>query len=524
MAEVRTNEVSLIYTIETSIGVAGTSWRRLEPNEINSFGATIETKARRPISNVRGRRKGVVTKLTSEPEIVADLTMASLEDFLEGFMFSEFANVEFDLTHPKVKGSALNATGTGYAFGAALSTFTNGTLLAGKMVFAGGGAITLVYAKGYLLSANNGLKALNADVTAASTEVTVSGLSAETAPANAKVWVAGLRTDDLTLTISGSTATLVSAGDVTNLATYGLRAGQYIHIGSGATNGTVQNAYSSNNVFGYARITSISGGTLNLDKLDSNLTGGPHSPATIDVMFGRFSRNVAVDANSDDNRYLSRSYQMEAAWPNLGGAGITQYEYAIGNVPNELAMEEPMEDIITGKWSFVGLDSETPVTSPRKTGASAALSPIRVAGLGSMTGLASITTNLVSSVSDVCFKDITLSIKNNASPEGCLGELAAHNVNTGAFEISLEGQMLFTSAAIISAVRNNTTVTWAEILFNEDGAAAFDVPSMTIGDGSRELPQDETVRVNLAGESFTDATLGYDMGVSLFVGTPSIRP
>lgn len=524
MSRVNTNFVSLRYTIETSLGVAGTSWRLLEPNDITSYGATIETVARRPISTVRGRRKGVQTKLSSEPAFEADLTMASLDDFLEGFMFSEFANVEFDLTVPKVKNGALNVTTTGYAFGAALSTFTNGALLAGKMVFAASGAITLVQAKGYALAANNGLKALNADVTAASTEVTVTGLATETAPAGAKLFVAGVRNDDLTLTISGLTATLVSAADVTNWATFGLRAGQFIHIGSGTALGAVQNAYASNAVFGYARITSISGGTLNLDKLDPNITGGPHaSGTTIDVMFGRFSRDVTVDSAADDSRFLERSYQLEASYPNLGGVGVTEFEYAVGNFANELSLKLSLQDKAVATWGFVGTNSEA-VTATRKTGASTAVAPVRTVAVGTMTNLPILTTTLASAVTDVCFQDLTLGIKNNMATQSCLGKFAPDAVNSGLFEVNLEGQMLFENKSITNAIRGYTTVTSSVAVANEDGAAMFDIPSMTFGDGSREFPVDESVKVNIKGESFTDTTFGYNLGVSLFANVPTIRP
>jgi len=523
MSRVSTNNVSLRYVIETSLEVAPTTgWRLTEPNAINAYGEAISTVARRPISNVRGRRKGTVTDAVSGVEFEGDLTMSSFEDFIEGFVFSEYANVEFDFTHPKVKGSALNATATGYAFGAALSTFTNGTLLAGKMVFAASGAITLVYARGYLLAANNGLKALNADVTGASTEVTVSGLSVETAPANARVEVAGLRTDDLTLTITGSTATLVSAGDITDWSTYGLRAGQYIHIGSSTTLGAVQNAYSSNTVYGYARISSIAGGTLNLNKLDSHLVGGPFGPATIDVMFGRFVRNVSVDADSNDTRYLERTYQFEAAYPDLGGVGVDEYEYAKGNFANSFALSLPLADKSTATWGFVGTATDD-ITASRKTGPSTALTPVRTAAFGTSTDIASITTDVVSAVSDICFKDMTLTILNNETPEKCLGVRAASFVNSGAFEVSFEGQMLFTNKAIVNAVKNNTTVTAAVILKNQDGGIAIDLPSMTLGGGDREFPVDASVLVNLTGETFTDPTLGYDIGISTFANVPTIR-
>jgi hypothetical protein len=524
MSQVKTNNTSFSYTRESSLGVLPGSpiWKLLEPNSIETFGMEIASEPRRPISRSRGRRKAIVTDADSAVEFEGDVTVDAFVDFAECFVYAEFANVEFDLTHAKVKGSALNATGTGYAFGAQLNTFTNGTLLAGKMVFASGGAITLVFAKGYALSANNGLKPLNADVTGTSTEVTVSGLSAETAPANASVMVAGIRTDDLTLTISGSTATLVSAGDITNWATYGLRAGMYIHIGSATTAGVVQNAYSTNTVYGWARISSISGATLNLDKLDAKLTGGPHSPATIDVMFGRFARNVLTTDAADDTRYLEQSIQFEGTYPDLGGVGTPEYEYAIGNLADEMALNLPLTSKSTVTFGFVGQRTED-ITATRKTGASSARVPLRTAGFGTSTNIARLSTDVVSSVSDVCFKSATLTLNNNTAGEKCLGTLGAMHINTGQFEVSLEAQLAFTRKEIVNAVINSTTVTFDAIIANEDGGVAFDLPTLTFGGGDREFPLDATVLVNLTGETFTSPTLGYDVGINVLVGVPWIR-
>ena len=524
MARVSTNFVTLRYCVETSAQVPPTSgWRLLEPNGFSGFGAKLESVARRPISPIRGRRKGSVVKLDSTASFEHDFTMQNWDDFAEGYIFSEYANVEFDLTHAKLKGSALNATGTGYAFGAQLNTFTNGTLLAGKMVYAASGAITLVWAKGYAIAANNGLKPLNADVTGTSTEVTVTGLSVETAPANAVVFVAGLRTDDLTLTISGSSGTLVSAGDITNWATYGLRAGQFIHIGSGTSAGDVQNAYSSNTVYGYARISSISGGTLNLDKLDPKLTGGPHSPATIDVMFCRFVRNVAQDAASDDSRFLERYYQFEATYKNLGGVGTDEYEYPDGNLANTLVLNMPLTDKAVVQHNFVGLNTAA-ITASRKTGPSTAMTPLRTAMVGTAQDIAVLTTDLTSSYSEALFAGLTVTINNNVQAERALGYLQSIGLPTGLFEINFEGDHYFTNKNITNAIRDNDTVTAHVILKDADGAVCIDVPSATANGGEKEYPVDQSVRAKIQLLSFTHETLGYDVGVSTFVGVPTSRP
>ncbi|MCH7944860.1 MAG: hypothetical protein IIC73_02420 [Armatimonadetes bacterium] len=128
----------------------------------------------------------------------------------------------------------------------------------------------------------------------------------------------------------------------------------------------------------------------------------------------------------------------------------------------------------------------------------------------------------MSLVSDVCFKSLTLTILNNVSPEKCLGTLGAVFVNAGLFEVNLEGQMLFTNKSIISKIRDNTTVTLAMILANEDGALILDIPEMTISGGAREYPVDQSVLVNVTGGSFTSSTFNYNIGISLFASVPGV--
>jgi len=54
------------------------------------------------------------------------------------------------------------------------------------------------------------------------------------------------------------------------------------------------------------------------------------------------------------------------------------------------------------------------------------------------------------------------------------------------------------------------------IVRNDDGAIAVDVPSMTLGNGQRSFPVNETVTAQLTGQAFIDPTFGTSIGVSLF--------
>jgi len=398
-------------------------------------------------------------------------------------------------------------------------------LLAGKVQFGALTLQTLLWSKGYTSAINNGLHVLAADVASTDTSVDVTTvLVDETPPTNATLEVAGIRTDDLTLTITGSTATLVSAADV-DWTTVGILVGQYIHIGSPDASGDVQNAYDdagTDDVFGFARVSALDATTLTLDKLDVTLgTAGPHTPETIDVMYGRFLRNVVVTADADDARFLERSYQFEVSYPDLGGAGVDEFEYAIGNFVNEMAFNLPLTDKSTMGMNFIGTNSDD-ITASRKTGAATAVAPLKKTAFNTSSDIISITTDVISLISDVCFKSLTINFLNNVSPEKCLGTRGAVFVNAGLFEVNLEGQMLFTNKSIINAIKNNTTVTFAAILSNEDGAIALDMPELTLGGGGREFPVDQSVLVNVTGSSFTSATFGYDIGISLFPAVPGV--
>jgi hypothetical protein len=525
MAKVSTNNTSLRHAIETSVGTLPGSpiWRIDEFENITGYGAEISTVVRRPISQDRGRKKGTTVDLNSSVAFDTDLTLDIFESFIEGFVFAEFANVEFDL-----KSSSGTVPPPAVASSDTFTIDSASTLLAGKMQWVTSAQATLLWASGYTNAANNGLHVLAADVGATDTSVDVSGGSSlvdETPPTNARLEVCGVRcaASDLALTISGSTATIVSSADISDWSSLGLQAGMYIHVGSPDTDGVVQNVFddgSGGDVYGYARISSISGATLNLDKLDPNLDTTDASNATaVDIMFGRFARNVQVTADSDDNRYLERTYQFEVSYPDLGGIGTDEYEYAIGNFANEIAISLPLTDKATVSMSFIGTNSDD-VTGTRKTGAATAISPLKTTAMNTALDMVVLTTDVISSVSDVCFKSLTITMLNNVSPEKCLGTLGARFVNAGIFEVNLEGQMLFTNKAIINAIKNNTTVTFSAVVRNDNGAIAIDMPELTFGGGGREYPQDESVLVNITGQSFTSNTFGYDVGITVFPIVP----
>lgn len=475
-------------------------WKGMEPNDIGSFGGTISTIARNPISKQRGRRKGITSDLDSVVDFEADITADSIRDFVEGFCFAK--STQADLMFFRAA-----TTGTGYTIPAATAD------QAGKVTFGTGLGTTLFHAKGYATAANNGLKAITADLASTNTEIVVSGLVAEASPpATAILQISGVRaeTSDLAITVTAGVATITSSDGI--FGGRGLKAGQLVHVGGLAP----ANQFSAG--AGYGRIVSITSGTIVLDKLSSTLATDAGTGETVDILWGQFISDVTID----DSLFLQRSFQFEATFPGLGSSNETMYEYALGNFCNEMAWQMEGQDKATLSLGFIGTTSEPP-TTVRKTNAEDARLPVGTAAFGTSSDFARLRIQDVDETGlSTDFKSMTLTISNNVSPEKVLNFLGARFMNYGSFYVDLEAEGLFTNADVLDRILNNTTVTMDFILRNDDGEAiSVDIPSLTLGDGTRSYPLNETVLINMTGQAFQDETLGTSIGVSTFPAVPT---
>lgn len=532
MGQVLTNNTGTRYAREASLGVLPGSpdWKDIEPNSLGTFGATIGTVARSPISNLRQERKGTVVTLDAAADFDADVTMDSMADFIEAFLFSTGVNADMTFR-------AANATGTGYTIPAATAA------QAAKFQYTAAGPISLVHAAGYATTGNNSpstVKPLGADVAVTDTEITIAGLTIETAPTNAEVSIAGIRAEagDLALAVAGNIGTLTSNNGTPvtpiDFTTLGLTAGQKIHIGGMvAANRFGSTAGGSNDSFGSARIRTIAAQTMTLDKLETTLTasdgtdtGSAGAEVPVDLLFGRFIRNVA----SDHADYSVISHHIEQASPNLFEtdpptpvANPDGFAYVIGALANQWTWAMPLADKSSAGFAFIGTDAEEDVdNASRKSGAATSRLPLFTGALNTSSdffrlGIADVDdTGLTSD-----FKDMTATMNNNVTPENVLGQLAARYMNNGNFQFSIAATALFTNANVTARIRANTTVTMDWLLTNDEGAVSVDVPSATLGDGTKEFPVNESVRIALEVTAFVDPLFLTSIGVSLFPVFPT---
>lgn len=510
MARTLSNNFELSFTAESSVGVAGTDWKKLEPNSVGSFGANIQTVARNPISPTRQRRKGTISDLDSAVQFEEDLTLSSFKDFIEGFAFATAVNGD-------VTDLVSTATDT------TADTFAVSALSAGQAAkFA---ADALLYAKGFTNEVNNGLHVVDISAVGTDTVINVAtNLATETAPATARLSFAGYRIPAAsTITwdwdSSSKTATLGCTGTGTILTALGLTAGQFAHIGSPDSNGDVQNAFqnsSANDMYGYARVVSISANAVVFDKVDAALQFDDLTDpaAAIDILFGQFVRNVPT-THSD---YIERSFQFEGTYIGLDTGSADMYSYAKGNYCNQVSFDFGLATKALISYDFVGTDTDSPVSSgSRKAGASSATNPLQTTAFNTTSDIGRLRITEVDETGITTdFKSVKVTLNNNVSPEKVIGTLGAKYMNTGNFEVNIESQLVFTNSLVVNKIRENETVTMDFIVKNDDGAIAIDIPSMTLGGGKVDLPVNQSILINTTGMAFQDATLGTSLGISIF--------
>lgn len=506
MSLVKTNQISLSAAIEASLGTlpGSPAWALMEPNTINKFGASITKVARSPISRLRQRRKGTTTDLESSVEFECDFTGSAFKYLARGVVQAAWTSPAAIQAGALFQTLAAVATGNKYTHSAITAAIPVGRL---------------VYARGFSTAGNNGLGVVNGSPS--TTQTPVSGLTlADETPSNASgalLELAGVRSavGDLDITVSGTTGTLTST--TLDFTTLGVMAGQLIYIG-GLTS---TNRFASGR-HGAARIVSVAAHSMALDKIRTSpaattLQTEANTTQALDLLFGRFLRNVDVE-HAD---YLQQSFQFEAAYPDLNGLGSDGYEYAAGNYIDTMSVNMPGQDKATVTFGCIGTDTAAATTS-RASGASTPVQPVETEAMNTSSDIARLRVEIADHTGlSTCFKSLTVTLANGVTREKCLGSLGSLGLNTGNFLVDIQAKATFDNIAVTSAIRDNATVSMDWVLRNGDGAVGFDLPSMTLGDGAKELPVGESVLISLKGEVFADPILGTSIGVSLFPAFPT---
>lgn len=469
----KSNKTTLSFAVEDSIGVLPTTpdWYNIERNDLSTFGASISTVSRNPVSQDLMEQEGAVSDLDSAVGFQTDLTISAFNNFAQGMFYSVWkAQTEFTPTA---------VTTTGY------TVASGGDLPAG----------TLVYAKNFSNSENNGLKITTTSTVSTEIEVTTTLVAESSPPDGATVTVAGVQgtAGDIQIDSDGN---LIST--TLDFTTLGLQVGQSIYIGGSTTD----TQFATTDYKGLARVRIIEANKLTLDKRDWTVgSADDGSGKTIQIFIGSFIRNVPQ--NHTD--FLEETYTFEGKIEGMDEG--TVYEYPKGNKLNTAAIEFPLTDKAGISYEFVGLDTPSPTSSQA---AGNRLETYDHAAFGTTSDFARLSLK-DSAFSDYTtrFKSLTLNINRNVSPEKALANLGAVDMNTGTLVVEGSASVIYNDSDIIAATRNNETTTLDIAINNNDGCLHFDIPSMKFAATNKSFPVNESVLVDVTMKTFKDSFFGY---------------
>lgn len=477
--KVDSNVTGLRYAEETSLKTLPGSpvWYPLEPNKYNDFGAKISTVTRKPISASRQLQKGTVTDLEASGGFEQDLTQNNTYRLLQGFFWADMR--ELPQTHKlnvvSVPTTAVSGTQYTTVFGASLS--------------ATGGDI--IFAEGFTNSGNNGMK-----VTTAATGTTISapGLSVETPAATASISLVGKQfaSSDISVAMVAGLPRLTSAtfNFVTGFAGL-LVPGMWVYVGGDTTATKL-----TGDLTGFARINAVAATYIEFDKTDWTAAVDAGTGKTVQLFIGNSIKNESTTA-----LIKRRTYQLERT---LGAdANGTMSEYLVGAVANDFTVNVKQADKVTIDMNFIAVDNEQRTgtqgvkaggTRPTMTtkpafNTSSDFSRIKLA-------LVDITTPVPTPLFAFA-TDMNIKIANNVSANKAIGTLGAFDTTAGMFEVTGKLTAYFSDINAVAAVRNSSDVTLDMAIVKSNAGFVFDIPLLTLGDGSLKVEMDKPIDLPL---------------------------
>lgn len=489
------NITGLSYAQELTLGALPVTpiWYPLEPNSYNNFGGNLTTIARNPINSSRQRKKGVVTDLDASGGFNSDLTQTNTQDILQGCFFASLRT--------KSELACATVDGTGEAYTVASG---GGAYLAGD----------LLWAKGFVLAANNGLKHVASstatDITVSEDLVTATTQSGIISKVGFKFAAAAV-----TITNSGSAyPVLTRVGGAKDLTTLGLVPGEWIYIGGDGTNESFATA--ANN--GFARVKTVTATVITFDKTENTMVTDAGTGKVICLFFGR------VLKNETGTNIVRRSYQLERTLGAEDQDAPTQIqsEYLTGALVNEFSLKLATADKATFDMTFVGTNFE------QRSGATGVKTGTRVAlaesdAFNTSSDVTRINMSVLSTTAAAPLplfafvQEMTITVNNNVSPNKAIGVLGAFDVTAGTFEVGGSVTAYFADVAGVVAVRENSDITFDIHVVKANTGISIDIPLITLGDGRPNVTQDQAITLPLNMAAATGAKWDANMNHTLLM-------
>ena len=502
MAAVETNTIQIVQADTPTNGVIG-DYKRIDLREITRLFNENTQEAAQNISRARQNIKSKITSTTSGVAYGAFFGVDVLDAVAQELFFSKVQNRAGN----QIASTATSSANDEYTIGAATAEQV-------KLLKAN----SLLWVRGFNNSANNGLKVIETDVAANDTEVEVlDNLEHEAGVTKATLSFAGIRIaagTAKTWAYANNSATLSSIG-VGNRV--GLKEGMFVYIGSIATEGgAIQNAFenaAANDIYGKARIRSISANSIVFDQLATTLErSDSSSPATaVDIVYGTFVTNT----NQDSADYIRGVRTYEQTLPEFGANNATAYRYSEGNVIDTLSLAIPTDSYATCGVATQGTLTQEP-TTVRRAGFADATDPKLRDTFVTGKDIARVSFSGDSAGYEITVFNMDWTLSNGLSRKNAVAVEGAWRINTANFTAGITMDVSLSDINFEGVIQGNEAVSITSVFQNTDGVIIPHIPSMTIARTGETYTAGDVVTVAGTSRSFEDPTFGTSASFSVW--------
>ncbi len=481
----KTNDMRLSFAPETSLGtLPGTpEWVEADRLGIDSWGSTVNKTEINPTNQNAMKEKGIVTDIDSTVGYNNNLTISGLLNHVQGALRSNIkAQVQ---TTP----TSVAATDDSFAHAAISAAVAEGSL---------------IYARDFTNTANNGLHVVGAASTTIKTITTSVLVDEASPPANSRFNVVGVQGAAGDIEIDADNNLTSTVLDFTTL---GLNVGQSLWIGGS----TAITQFDTADYIGLVRVKVITATKITIEERPWTIgavdDGGTQ---TIQLFFGDFIRNVP----RSDGDYNPESYTFEGKFTDLEAGNAIVYEYPVGNRVNELGLTFPMTDKAGISWGFVGTDTPNPTTSEASGDRNYVYDN---KGFGTSSDCVFLKVKNSSKVDyTTTFTDFSINVSNTINPRKVLCTDTAVDLNDGDVDVKGSVQALLSDENMISAVRNNEKLTLSYAINNTDGALDFYMPALTFNTKTTDTPENDNITLSFDLETYRDEFYNFVLGITHF--------
>lgn len=295
--------------------------------------------------------------------------------------------------------------------------------------------------------------------------------------------------------------------------------------GSSTTVADVESAIASDSALIEVKTPGTAGAVLvhsNDEFAATNLAHGASGADTatgkrIDIYFGPWYRNVATDHPD----YRTPSYAFEVTYQTLEN-GEQGFEYLLGNMVDECTWNLDSTSKATMSMKFVGATTLNP-TGTRKAGPSTARDANSNAGVSTSTDLQRLRVSDIDETGlTTDFTSVKITSTNSISPQKQLGVLGSNFMNVGHHKSMVDFSCIFTSDAVIKAVRSNVSSSLDIMMRNDEFGCLYDVQSMTIDSNDRKMERDKVMTLDNKGSGFQNPISGSTESLSTFPYLPPL--